>query len=174
MMMSRQAKIASIALWLSSLMPLTTYAVDVNFTANLIENPPCNVAGPDGADQPIKVQFGEVGVTKINGVNYQQDFTLTLSCGSGLGNAVALYLEYDGLNARFDDKALQGSQSGLGIRLYHQGIVIPPNSGKPITMSSNGIATLPLSAVPVKDPDPAVTLYEGDFTATGIVELRYP
>lgn len=155
-------------------LPLVAMAVDVNFTGNLIQNPPCDVAGPDGADQPIKVPFGEVGITKINGENYRQDLTLTLSCGTGLGNAVALYLQYSGMNALFDDKALQASQEGLGIRLYHQGVVIPPNTGTSITMSDNGIATLPLYAVPVKDTDPSVTLYEGDFTAAASVEMNYP
>lgn len=162
------------ALWLSSLMPLTSYAVEVNFTANLIGNPPCDVAGPDGPDQPIKVPFGDVGITKIDGVNYRQDFTLTLSCGTGLGDAVALYLQYRGMVAKFDEKAVQAVPSGLGIRLYHQGGVIPPNSGTPITMSDNGVATLPLYAVPVKDTNPSVTLYEGDFTATASVEMNYP
>lgn len=172
--MTRQTKIPSLVLWLSSLIPLTSSAVDVNFTANLIGNPPCDVSGPDGPDQPIRVPFGEVGITKIDGVNYQQDFTLTLSCGTGLGNAVALYLEYRGMNAPFDNNALQASQSGLGIRLYHQGVVIPPNTGTSITMSDNGISTLPLYAVPVKDADPSATLYEGDFTATASVEMNYP
>ncbi|EKT58540.1 putative fimbrial subunit SteE [Providencia sneebia DSM 19967] len=118
--------------------------------------------------------FGEVGITKINGTNYQQDFTLTLSCGTGLGNAVALYLEYRGMNAPFDNNALQTNQAGLGIRLYHQGVIIPPNSGTPITMSDGDTATLPLYAVPVKDPSPSATLYEGDFTATASVEMNYP
>ncbi|WP_257644872.1 fimbrial protein [Providencia stuartii] len=174
MMMARQTKIPTIVLWLSSLIPLTGYAVDVNFTANLIGNPPCDVAGPDGPDQPIKVPFGEVGITKINGINYQQDFTLTLSCGIGLGNAVALYLQYRGMSASFDEKAVQAFPPGLGIRLYHQGVVIPPGSGTSITMSDNGVATLPLYAVPVKDSDPSATLYEGDFTATASVEMNYP
>lgn len=172
--MTRQTKIPSLVLWLSSLIPLTSSAVDVNFTANLVGNPPCDVSGSDGPDQPIRVPFGEVGITKIDGVNYQQDFTLTLSCGTGLGNAVALYLEYRGMNAPFDNNALQASQSGLGIRLYHQGVVIPPNTGTSITMSDNGISTLPLYAVPVKDADPSATLYEGDFTATASVEMNYP
>ncbi|MGF7540215.1 fimbrial protein [Providencia rettgeri] len=142
--------------------------------ANLIGNPPCDVSGPDGPDQPIKVLFGEVGITKIDGTNYQQDFTLTLSCGTGLGNAVALYLQYTGMNAPFDNNALQASQAGLGIRLYHQGVIIPPNTGTSITMSDNGMATLPLYAVPVKDASPSATLYEGDFTATASVEMNYP
>lgn len=173
-MMTRQTKIPALVLWLISLIPLTSSAVDVNFTANLIGNPPCDVSGPDGPDQPIKVAFGEVGITKIDGVNYQQDFTLTLSCGTGLGNAVALYLQYQGMNAPFDNNALQASQSGLGIRLYHQGVVIPPNTGTSITMSDNGISTLPLYAVPVKNTAPSVRLYEGDFTATATVEMNYP
>lgn len=160
---------------LCGVLPLTTQAVEVNFSGNLIQNPPCDVAGPDGANQPIKVPFGEVGITKINGVNYQQDFTLTLSCGTGLGNAVALYLEYRGMPANsFDSKALQASQSGLGIRLYHQGVVISPNTGTSITMSDSGTSTLPLYAVPVKDPSASATLYEGDFTATANVEMNYP
>lgn len=175
MMMTRQIRISAMALWLSSLVPLAGYAVDVNFTANLIGNPPCDVAGPDGPEQPIRVQFGEVGITKINGENYRQDFTLTLSCGVGFGNDVALYLEYRGMVAeRFDNKALQASQAGLGVRLYHQGVVIPPNSGTPITMSDNGVATLPLYAVPVKDSSASAGLYEGDFTATASVEMNYP
>lgn len=163
------------SLWvLSGLAPQMASAVEVNFTGNLIQNPPCDVAGPDGIDQPIKVPFGEVGITKINGVNYQQDFTLTLSCGDGLGSAVALYLEYRGMQAGFDDKALQASQAGLGVRLYHQGVVIPTNTGTAVTMSDNGVASLPLYAVPVKNPNPAAVLYEGDFTATASVEMNYP
>ena len=74
----------------------------------------------------------------------------------------------------FDNKALQASQTGLGVRLYHQGVVIPPNTGTPITMSDNGVATLPLYAVPVKDTDPSAMLYEGNFTATASVEMNYP
>lgn len=163
------------SLWgLSALMPLTASAVVVNFTGNLIQNPPCDVSGPAGLNQPIKVLFGDVGITKIDGVNYQQDFTLTLSCSAQLGEGVALYLEYRGMQAGFDDKALQASQPGLGVRLYHQGVVIPTNTGTAITMSSNGNTTLPFSAVPVRDPDPSATLYGGAFTATASVEINYP
>ncbi|MDX4945447.1 fimbrial protein [Providencia manganoxydans] len=175
MMMTGQIRIPAMALWLSSLMPLTGYAVDVNFKANLIGNPPCDVAGPDGPEQPIRVQFPDVGITKINGENYRTDFSLTLSCGTGLGNAVALYLQYKGQPAEgFDNQALQASQTNLGVRLYHEGRIIPPNSGTPITMSDNGTASLPLYAVPVKNADPSATLYEGYFTATARVEINYP
>ncbi|MEY0232637.1 fimbrial protein [Providencia manganoxydans] len=162
------------ALVISFSISFMTQSADINITANLIQNPPCDIAGSDGPDQPIKVPFGEVGITKINGVNYQQDFALTLSCGTGLGNEVVLYLEYRGMKASFDDKALQASQPNLGIRLYHEGVVIAPNTGTKITMSDNGTTTLPLYAVPVKNSIPSAILYEDDFTATASVEMNYP
>lgn len=174
-MMMRRFKIPVLALWLSSLIPLTSSAVDVNFTATLINNPPCDVAGPGGVDEPIKVEFGEVGITKINGENYRQNFTLTLSCGPGLGDAVALSLVYRGMQADFDTKALQATPGDLGIRLYgEEEGVIAPLSSLPIVMSSNGSKPLSLYAVPVKNTDPSATLYEGPFSATASMELNYP
>ncbi|MGJ3355453.1 fimbrial protein [Providencia sp. Je.9.19] len=153
----------------------TAKAVEVNFSGNLLENPPCEVAGPDGPNQPVKVQFGEIGITKINGINYQQDFTLTLSCGPELGNSVGLYLQYmSPFVASYDSKALSTSINGLGIRLYHNGVVVGVNTGSKMIMSSNGTATLPLYAVPVRDPNPAITLREGDFTASATVQMLYP
>ncbi|HEQ1859291.1 TPA: fimbrial protein [Providencia alcalifaciens] len=164
----------ALVLTLSGLMSVAAPAVEVNFTANLIQNPPCDVSGPDGVNQPIRVPFGDVGITKINGVNYRQDFTITLSCGAGLGNTVAVYLEYRGMIAPFDENALQASPLGLGIRLYQDGKVVPPNTGLPVNMSSNDSKDLQFYAVTVKDTSPASTLYEGDFTATASMELNYP
>ena len=166
---------------LCGMVSLVSQAVEVNFTGNLINNPPCDVSGPDGPDQPINVDFGELGITKIDGLGDKteygrQDFTLTLSCGTGLGNAVALFFQYRGMAAPFDPSGntLQASQAGLGIRLYHQGVVIAPESGTPMIMSDNDILTLPLYAVPVKDTKPGVTLYEGKFEANANVEMNYP
>lgn len=188
MMMSNR-RLAAGLLALSGLLPLMAQAVEVNFTGNFIDNPPCDVAGPDGPNQPIKVPFGELGITKIDTVNAdggmtsnktdygRQDFTLTLSCGTGLDNAVALYLSYaaqTGMTAPFDTsgQTLQTSEPGLGVRLYHQGVIVPPNSGTKITMSDNGVSTLPLYAVPVKSA--SVTVSEGAFTASASVEINYP
>lgn len=148
-------------------------AVEVNFSGNLIESPPCDVSGDKGPNQPIKVEFGDIGITKVDGVNYRQDFTLTLSCGADLGNSVPLYLQYmSPFIASYDNKALRTSINGLGIRLYYEGVVIGPNTGSQIKMSSNGIATLPLYAVPVRDPK--ITLVEDDFTASATVQMLYP
>lgn len=147
-------------------------AVPMTFGGTLIGNPPCDITGDD---DPVSVQFGEVGITRIDGINYTESFTLTVSCGSDLGNNVVLYMGYDGMNAEFDERALQTSKPGLGILLSYNGTVIKPDNGDiPITMSSNGMVSIPLTAVPVKDSNPALVLLEGSFNATGTVEIRYP
>ncbi|HFF8523332.1 fimbrial protein [Providencia vermicola] len=166
--------IRGIGLILSGLVSLNSYAVDVKIKGNLIKNPPCHITGPDGPDQPIKIQFGEMGITKINGENYQQNFTLKVNCEDGLGEGVLLYLEYRGIKSPFDNNAIQAYPAGLGIRLYHGGVVIPPNTGTKIIMSNNDTAELPLTAIPVKDNRPSVVLREGDFTASATIEILYP
>ncbi|WP_318709136.1 fimbrial protein [Providencia sp. 2023EL-00965] len=145
-------------------------STQVNFHGTLIDNPPCDITGDN---DPIYVDFDEVGITKIDGINYMQDFTLTITCGSDLGNNVALYMGYDGMNAPFDRDAVQTDIRGLGIRLYYKGEIVAPNNDDiPIVMSSGSIKTIALSAVPVKDD--SIDLLEGPFNATGTVEIRYP
>lgn len=151
--------------------PFTNASTRVNFTGNLIGNPPCDITGDN---DPIMVDFDEVGITKIDGINYMQNFSLRVTCGDDLGNDVRLYLGYTGMEARsFDNNAVLTNRNGLAIRLYYQGQVVAPDDANiPIVMSSGGSAVIQLSAVPVRDP--AVDLLEGDFRATGTVEIRYP
>ncbi|WP_272682510.1 fimbrial protein [Providencia sp. PROV120] len=143
-------------------------AVSVEFHGSLIDNPPCNVGG-----QPIDIQFGDIGVSNVDGQNYLKNFSIDFECGDSLGDDVQLYIEYGGVVAPFDSKALQTNTRGLGIRLStQQGELIPPQSGMQITASSGDSATIFLSAVPVKDPN--VILLEGPFEAVGTVEIQYP
>lgn len=156
---------------LSLLFSLPAQSVEVNFTGTLIDNPPCTVNNAEAIDVP----FGEVGITKIDGVNYAQSFTLTLNCEASLGGETALYLEYDGMSANdFDKDALQASREGLGIRLYRSSgsALFPINSGYAMTMTGGGSTSLGLYAVPVKAA--GANLLEGDFTATATFELQYP
>lgn len=145
-------------------------STQVNFRGNLIDNPPCDITGDN---DPITIDFDEVGITKIDGINYMQDFTLKVICTNDLGDSVQLYMGYDGMNASFDNKAIQTNLRGLGIRLYHQGDVIAPNNEDiPVTMSGGSSISILLSAVPVREP--SADLLEGTFNATGTVEIRYP
>lgn len=151
---------------------------DANLMGTLISNPPCDVYGDN---DPIQVNFGEVGITRIDGINYAQPFTLTVSCGSTLGNNVALVLHYLGVDAQsFNTDALQTTKRGLGVLLTQNGTVMPPifpsqpNTGLPVTMSSNGQMSIPFVAVPVKDMDANTVLLEGAFSAAASMEIQYP
>lgn len=149
------------------LIPSSYASVRVDFTGTMRGNPPCDVTGAD-------VDFGEVGVTKIDGINYTQDFSISVECPADTG---ALYIAYSGLTANtFDDKALQTSVAGLGIRLYRNGTVIAPdNHDIPLIMpAEGGIVPIALSAAPVRDMSPSYLLLEGEFRATGTIEVRYP
>lgn len=149
------------------------YAVQVHFSGTLQSNPPCVITGDN---DPITVNFGDVGITQIDGTRYAKSFTLNVLCDVSMGNNITLYFGYDGMNASFDDDALQTSRNGLGIKLYRSNgdIIQPDNSNHSVVMSGGVSENIKLTAIPVKDPDPALVLYEGPFTATGTVEIRYP
>lgn len=151
---------------------------DTSLRGTLIANPPCDVYGDNN---PIQVNFGEVGITRIDGINYAQPFTLTVACGSTLGNNVALVLHYIGVDAQdFNTNALQTTKPGLGILLTQNGSVMPPifppqpNTGLSVSMSSNGQLNIPFMAVPVKNMDASTVLLEGDFSASASMEIQYP
>lgn len=164
----KSIKFAILLLLSTNIFLIPSYAsVRVNFGGNLLGNPPCDVTGAD-------VDFGEVGVTKIDGINYTQNFTISVECPADVG---ALYIAYSGMTAdSFDNKALQTSVAGLGIRLFYNGsVIVPDNHDIPITMpAAGGIVPISLSAAPVRDMSPSFLLLEGEFRATGTVEVRYP
>lgn len=149
------------------------HAAQVNFKGTLQTNPPCVITGDN---DPIAVNFGDVGITQIDGTRYAKTFTLNILCDVSMGNDVTLYFGYDGMNAGFDNRALQTSRNGLGIMLYRSNgdIVEPNNSNHSVVMSGGIPASVTLTAIPVKNVDPALVLYEGPFTAIGTVEIRYP
>lgn len=173
MMTQNKAKFVGLSLLslLSLLCSQSAQSVEVNFTGTLIDNPPCTVNNAEAMDVP----FGEVGITKIDGVNYAQSFTLTLNCEASLGGLTSLYLDYTGMPANsFDKDALQASREGLGIRLYRSSdsALFPIDSGYEILLDGGSTTTLDLYAVPVKAA--GANLLEGDFTATATFELQYP
>lgn len=150
-------------------------SVNINIKGNLITNPPCDVYGDDGKGAPIRVRFDEVGIQRIDGVRFRQDWTLTVSCDETLGTNAAIELLYSGTPSLFDGKALFTDKDGLGIRLYQKdGSGEPVGLNTPLTlkMPSNGEQKIFFYSVPVKDPKGALTA--GKFTASATLALNYP
>lgn len=151
-------------------------SVGLLLKGNLIDTPPCEIYGMEGAGQPINIHFDEMAIQRINGERFKINWIINIECGINLGNSVALELIYVGTSVFFDEKALETSRHGLGIRLYdaNNGVVIAPNDRRQLTMSSLGKLQLPLYSVPVKVPKPKVPIVEGKFTAIATIEINYP
>ncbi|MBC8652385.1 fimbrial protein [Providencia vermicola] len=99
-----------------------------------------------------------------------------MDCGANLGSNVSLELNYMGNPVLFDEKALETSRAGIGIRLYNatDSTVIAPNDKKKLTMTNNGKLQIPLYSIPVKIAKPTTPIIEGKFTATATISINYP
>lgn len=170
MMNSKTSVLSYIFIFFASLIS-SSYAVQVNFSGTIRNSPPCTITGDTN---PIVIDFGDVGINEI-GTIPPKYFDIKILCEGTLGQNIPLFIGYDGLNAGFDSNALQTSKAGLGILLrLDNTIIIPDNSDHPITLSGGVVKDLSFNASLVKDSDPSLVLYEGEFSATGTVEIRYP
>lgn len=155
--------------------PALANTVDVKFKGTLLENPPCDVYSDKGINQSIQIDFQDIGINKINGIDHQRPFTVNIDCRSYTSRPSSLALSYSGDAANgFDANALQADVTGLGVRLYRNenGSVVAPNSHFTFNLPSNGFTALNFYAVPVKDPQ--VNLQEGPFEAIATIALQYP
>lgn len=146
-------------------------AVQVNFSGTIRNSPPCTITGDT---DPIVIDFGDIGINEI-GTTAPKYFSVKILCTGNTGQKVPLFIGYDGLNAGFDYNALQTSKAGLGILLrLNDTIIIPDNSDHKIELLGEEVKDLSFNASLVKNSDPSLVLYEGEFSATGTVEMRYP
>lgn len=157
--------LALVTALLSSISPQA--AENMSFRGTLLEHPPCEING----GQPVEIDFGEVGVNKIDGENYAQTFTLTYDCE---GTSTDKVLRYLGNATAFDAAAVQSNIPDFGIRLAHQS-----NAGGASAFEVG--STLPIAsyvgsstfvATPVKKA--GAELQEGAFTAGATLQLEYP
>lgn len=139
---------------------------DITYGGTLLDAPPCSING----GEPIDIDFGEVGVNKVDGQNYAQTFTLMYECE---GTTTDMILRYLGVATTFDKAAVQSNIPEFGIQLQHQrnGAIAPFEVGSTLAIpsyqgSSHFIAT------PVKNA--GAELQEGAFTAAATLQLEYP
>ncbi|HGP1029837.1 TPA: fimbrial protein [Serratia marcescens] len=140
-----------------------TAADNMRFSGVLIEPPPCTIN--DGGE--VDVDFGNrVGVSKVDGVNYQQPVNYRITCTPGAG-AWNMTLEVVGIAADYDTAAIKSNMGDLAVRLLQNGKRFTLN--QPIPIKRNAPPTL--EAVPVKRP--GATLKEGTFEATATLLAVY-
>ncbi len=142
-------------------------AENMSFRGTLLEHPPCEIN--DG--QPVEIDFGEVGVNKIDGVNYAQTFTIMYDCE---GSSTDKVLRYLGNATTFDTAAVQSNITDFGIRLAHKsnaGGVSAFEVGSSLPIASY-VGSSTFVATPVKKA--GAELQEGAFTAGATLQLDYP
>ncbi|WP_244370721.1 fimbrial protein [Rahnella sp. ChDrAdgB13] len=155
----RTLLVMSIALFCSSLL-----ATEVQFQGTLIEPPPCTINN----DQAVLVPFGNnVGINKIDGVNYRQTVDYHLTCDStSPRDGLTLVLSTTAA-ASYDTAAVNTDITGLGVRLLVDSAPAVFDTPIPVVEMAQPV----IEAVPVKAPD--ASLAEGPFNATVTLKVVY-
>ncbi|RFT02341.1 fimbrial protein [Edwardsiella anguillarum] len=143
----------------SSQADITGDKVSITFTGTLLRKP-CHINN----DEPINIHFGNVGVNKVDGVNYIQTIPYTVTCDDqynedeNRGQPMLMFV--NGSVTGYDPAALNTSVAGLGIHIIQDGHPMEINKGLRYEQVHNPV----LQAVPVKQP--GVILSGGAFSAT--------
>lgn len=166
--------ISFLALCCSAIAQQVTAADTTVTVSGTVVIPPCEIYNADTNDNtPISVDFGDVGIGKIDGVSYSKPVPWKISCqGSVDVESTIFYLNLRATATDFDPLAFKTDVDGLGIRLRFGPLVMIPGNGS--TDSSPawvGDHSLPLTVVPVKKA--GVELAPGTFTAIASLILTY-
>ncbi|EQC01643.1 fimbrial protein [Photorhabdus temperata subsp. temperata] len=133
----------------------------VNIYGVVIAPPPCVINNGNTID----VDFGEVMITRIDGVNYMKPVKYTVKCEKMPANAMKMMIS--GNTASFDRAVLQTNHTGLGIAVIHNGQKLPVNDWMKFTYPD-----FPeLHAVPVKNM--TAVLKGGGFGAAATMMVEY-
>ncbi|MCC4106635.1 fimbrial protein [Serratia ureilytica] len=143
-------------------------AINVNFTGKLVEQPDCVL----NAGKDIAVDFAEVAVKKIDGVNYKKmEIPYSVSCSGGSPNSgeLKVMLEFVGVSWG-DYKPLQSSIPNLGLRIV-QGAGDTTYVSKTKLVIADPNNPTKLYAVPIGRP--GASLVAGDFTGSATMTAMY-
>ncbi|CNH68660.1 minor pili exported protein [Yersinia thracica] len=140
------------------------YADNMLFSGTLINPAPCVINGGIIIDVP----FGEnLGVNKIDGINYTQTVPYSITCET-VGGSLALGITIVSASvATFDPAAIQTDVGNLGIRIMKNGVSFPLNTRVAYDKDNPPV----LKAVPIKAT--GATLSEGSFEATATLLVDY-
>lgn len=137
-------------------------SANLTFSGTLNEPPPCTI----DAGNTIEVDFGDVGVKRVDGVKYRKGVPYTINCGAAT-LPWELKLSINGTPAAFDGAAVQTNVPALGIRIFQNNVPFPLNTPMDIVLSSPPV----LEVVPVKQA--GATLAPARFAAVATLLAEY-
>ncbi len=135
---------------------------NMKFHGTLVDFPSCTI----NDNQPINIEFGNVGISKIDGVKYAKDIDYKITCDR-TDNQDQLYLSITGQAASFNQDYLNTSVEGLAIKIEQ--------NSEPYTLGDKLVVALgsppKLTAVPIKSDD--ASLSTGEFSASATLQAFY-
>lgn len=137
-------------------------SANLTFSGTLNEPPPCTI----DADNTIEIDFGDVGVKRVDGVKYRKALPYTITCGPS-PLPWALKLSVNGTPTAFDGSAVQTNVPALGIRVFQNNLPFALNTPMDIVLSSPPT----LEVVPIKQP--GATLSPARFSAVATLLAEY-
>jgi type 1 fimbria pilin len=137
-------------------------SANLTFSGTLNEPPPCTI----DAGNTIEVDFGDVGVKRVDGVKYRRGVAYTISCGPAT-LPWELKLSVNGTPTPYDASAVQTNVPALGIRVYQNNVPFPLNTRLDISLPIPPV----LEVVPVKQP--GATLAPARFAAVATLLAEY-
>lgn len=135
---------------------------NLTFSGTLNEPPPCTI----NSGSNIEVDFQDVGVSKVDGVNYLKPVNYTITCSAGT-LPWEMVLTVRGIATSYESSAVQSSVTDLGIRMMQNGVPLPLNTLLLINPSTPPV----LEAVPIKRP--GVSLAPGAFTSSATLLAEF-
>ncbi|CAI1130965.1 putative minor fimbrial subunit StfF [Serratia entomophila] len=126
-------------------------AENMSFKGTLREDVPCEFNG----GQSINVDFGTVGINRIDGERYRKSFAVDITCPSGFD--VPFKISYVGKPSDFDSSALATNIDGLGIKAQEQ--INGGWSDLAVDGYMSGVGSIKrhVQVVPVKSPSEVLT-----------------
>lgn len=140
----------------------STATANMAFNGTLVEPPPCTINN----GSTIEIDFKDVGVNKVDGVNYRERVNYSITCTGGT-LPWQMVLTVKGVATPFETSAVQSSVADLGIRILQNGIPFTLNTPLLITPSTPPV----LEAVPVKNV--GAVLGPGGFAAAATLLAEY-
>ncbi len=135
---------------------------EMNFKGRIFE-PACEFNG----GKTIDVDFGKVGIKKVDGVKYAQVTAVTLNCKESVGKKLRLQLQ---------GEAIGGLGNILTTNVDNLGVAIQDTNGRPLVLNrffdAVNLKTFSFIAVPIKK-DAAIPLGTGQFNAVATLVSSY-
>jgi len=150
------------------LLPKVQAAENMSFHGTLYEDVPCEFD-----DAPVlNIDFGVVGVNKIDGVQFKKNIDVVMTCQSGFSARFKAF--YLGQKSSFDATALATSVDGLAIKAMY----LCSNSwcdldvGDAALLNRSGFERTAYLAFTLIKQD-GIELKAGDFQANASLQLEY-